>query len=174
MPAHWTASQRRRAADVGRWKAGPEKPRTTLAAQSMRDRLDAAEAELDRVRADRDRCLLNANSGYKLANENGRKYGEALSEVARLRVESAELRRQLAFQRDTNHQRNVELDALHHVWCNGGCGSGVHRFTPGEVTEEVVQAAERNTKRLREWWTNKTSRDARAALAESPAKKEGT
>lgn len=52
-----------------------------LAAQSMRDRLDAAEAELDRVRADRDRCLLNANSGYKLANENGRKYGEALSDL---------------------------------------------------------------------------------------------
>lgn len=82
-------------------------------------------------------------------------------ELARLRAENAELRRRLTFQRDNNHERNVELDALHYVWCDGGCECGTHRFTLGEVTEEVVVAAERNTKRLRSWWENKKHRAAR-------------
>ena len=83
-------------------------------------------------------------------------------ELARVRREVDGLKRQLTFQRENNHERNVELDSLHYVWCNGGCKGGVHRFTPGEVTEEVVQAAERNTARLRQWWENKKFRDARS------------
>jgi len=44
------------------------------------------------------------------------------------------------------------------VWCNGGCKSGLHRWTEEEVTEELVLIAEKNTIRLRQWWENSKSR----------------
>lgn len=74
--------------------------------------------------------------------------------VEELRAESAELRRQLRFANERNHERNVQLDALHFVWCDGGCYRGVHRFGDCDrpLTEETVIAAERNTARLRRWW----------------------
>lgn len=50
------------------------------------------------------------------------------------------------------HRKNVELDALHMVWCDGGCPGGVHRWTSEVITPEIVEAAERNTKRLRAWF----------------------
>lgn len=49
-------------------------------------------------------------------------------------------------------QRNLDLDALHFVWCDGGCYSGVHRFSDTKLTEEMIKRAERNTKRLRSWY----------------------
>lgn len=52
------------------------------------------------------------------------------------------------------HHKNMQLDALHMVWCDGGCPSGVHRYQDQDVpiTEEMVVMAERNTKRLRHWF----------------------
>lgn len=69
----------------------------------------------------------------------------------------AGLRRQLTFQSEYNHERNLALDALHHVWCDGGCRSGVHRWgalkhTP--LTPEIVEAVERGVKRMRTWLVN--------------------
>jgi hypothetical protein len=51
-------------------------------------------------------------------------------------------------------RKNRQLDALHLVWCDGGCPRGVHRYQDDDVlvTEELVAAAERNTKRLRRWY----------------------
>jgi hypothetical protein len=49
-------------------------------------------------------------------------------------------------------RKNLELDALHMVWCDGGCPHGVHRYTDELVTEEIILVAERNTKRLRRWY----------------------
>ena len=82
-----------------------------------------------------------------------------MSEEERLRAEIVSLKRTLTFQRDRNHERNVSLDALRFVWCDGGCRSGVHRFTHGELTEEIVIEAERNTRRLRRWWEVKKFRE---------------
>lgn len=48
------------------------------------------------------------------------------------------------------HLKNVELDAMHYVWCSGSCKSGMHRWVPGLLTEEMVELAERNTRRMRE------------------------
>lgn len=62
------------------------------------------------------------------------------------------LKRQVTTMQRALHERNVQLDALHHVWCDGGCKSGTHRWTPQTITEEVVAEAERNTKRLRSWF----------------------
>lgn len=76
----------------------------------------------------------------------------------RLAVDNQELRRQLRFANERNHERNLQLDALHFVWCDGGCSRGVHRWTDEEVTEELVAEAERNTARLRRWLNSRNFR----------------
>ena len=79
------------------------------------------------------------------------------SNVAQLRENVAELRQQLTDQRENNHRRNLELDALHYVWCDGGCEDGTHRWQPARAegaTKEIVEAAVRNTQRLVNWWNN--------------------
>lgn len=77
----------------------------------------------------------------------------AVGAVAALAPELEEVRRQLTFQRDTNHRRNVELDALHYVWCDGGCEGGTHRYAHrAPLDAETVEAAVRNTRRLVAWW----------------------
>jgi hypothetical protein len=75
-------------------------------------------------------------------------------EIARLRAKIAELRATVARNEAQLARRNRELDALHMVWCNGGCPGGVHRYQGEDVlvTEELVAIAERNTKRLRGWY----------------------
>ena len=80
---------------------------------------------------------------------------------ARIRL----LRKELTNARDNNHRRNLELDALHYVWCDGGCPSGVHRYD-GEgakaLSEDLVKAGEDSIGRLRTWWENHKSRQARS------------
>ena len=87
--------------------------------------------------------------------------------IARLRTDNLrlverckKLRRELNDSRKNNEERNRALDALHYVWCSGGCEGGTHRYqgTPDDVTEEVVAEAERNTARLRTWWTNRQAK----------------
>jgi hypothetical protein len=84
------------------------------------------------------------------------------AEEQALRQRVSEQARQLGYMKEALHDRNVSLDALHYVWCNGGCRSGVHRFDHDieAVTEEIVAEAERNTKRLRIWWENRKGRIA--------------
>jgi hypothetical protein len=64
----------------------------------------------------------------------------------------SKLRAQIRQMQVAAERRNRDLDALHLVWCDGGCSSGVHRWSDGKITEELVQAAERNTQRLRRWY----------------------
>ncbi len=73
----------------------------------------------------------------------------------------AELRRQIRIKDESLHFKNIALDALHYVWCSGGCTSGVHRYDDEKLTEEIVQAAEHNTKRLREWFENRKFRESK-------------
>lgn len=75
--------------------------------------------------------------------------------AATLSAKVTELKRQLTIQRDNNEQRNRDLDALHYVWCDGGCEYGVHRY--GEhapLTPELLAAAQRNTARMGRWLHN--------------------
>lgn len=62
--------------------------------------------------------------------------------------------RELKHLNDVLHRKNIALDALNFVWCDGGCEGGTHRSTEGVITEEVVLAAEHHAKRLRTWWEN--------------------
>lgn len=67
--------------------------------------------------------------------------------------------------------RNRSLDALHYVWCTGGCSSGQHRWCKGEVTEEMMREAALQMKRLQSRYGNvefrKLPREVQAAWFES-------
>lgn len=59
------------------------------------------------------------------------------------------LRRQITDLREIAEIRNKELDALHYVWCDGSCVSGVHRHSDEPFTEDIVLEAEYHALRLR-------------------------
>ena len=72
--------------------------------------------------------------------------------AAELRQKIHNQARQIRDMQVVAERKNRELDALHLVWCDGACPSGVHRWSDLLVTEELVAMAERNTKRLRRWY----------------------
>ena len=81
--------------------------------------------------------------------------------------QAANIRRmQLSLER-----RNRELDALHYVWCTGGCQGGVHRWTDELITREVVEHAERQAQRLRTWYQNVEYRLKAPVLADDAARR---
>jgi hypothetical protein len=78
---------------------------------------------------------------------------KALEEqITALRQKLYNQAREITSLQEGNERRNRELDALHYVWCSGGCPGGVHRWTGEKITKELVEAAERNTRRLRSWY----------------------
>jgi len=91
------------------------------------------------------------------------------AEGVRLAEQVKALKREVTQARSNNEERNRELDALHYIWCDGGCQSGAHRYcgSPDDITEEVVAAAERNTLRLRRWFQNRLSKKTRESGEES-------
>jgi len=67
----------------------------------------------------------------------------------------------------TLEEKNKMLDALHYVWCDGGCVGGVHRYKEMSnipLTEETVRKAESNTYRLRMWFVNNKFRKRKITL----------
>jgi len=83
---------------------------------------------------------------------------EARVEVERLRSKIKNLKREITNKNDSLHHKNLALDAMHYVWCDGGCAGGVHRYeetweAEGKYpTREVVDEAVRNTTRLVRWF----------------------
>jgi hypothetical protein len=69
-------------------------------------------------------------------------------------------RHQLKQHNEALRAKNRALDALHYVWCSGGCESGTHRYIDEKVTEEIVRDAEYNVQRLRTWFINAHPIDA--------------
>jgi len=68
--------------------------------------------------------------------------------IKALKKEVTELQQKL-------HEKNRNLDAMGWVWCSGGCEGGSGRFLPSnKLTLEMVEVAERNTKRMRSWIEN--------------------
>lgn len=73
------------------------------------------------------------------------------------------LKRELRIAQESLERKNRELDALHYVWCDGGCDGGVHRYGDhAPLTEELVQRAERQVRRMRDWLTNHDHRSSNA------------
>lgn len=88
-----------------------------------------------------------------------------MTEIEELRETIRKQRAEIDLMRKAAEKRNRELDALHYVWCNGGCESGVHRY--GEhppLTKELVEEAIRNTNRLVTWLGSHSFKLANAAL----------
>lgn len=74
-------------------------------------------------------------------------------ELERLKDKNRHQARQITLLQESLRARNLDLDAMHFVWCDGGCPGGVHRFhTDLVLTEDMVERAERNAKRLRKWY----------------------
>ena len=68
------------------------------------------------------------------------------------------LRYEIRTAQEMNEHRNQQLDALHFVWCDGGCESGVHRYgdrSADDITLEMVQEARRSVSRLERWYANR-------------------
>lgn len=66
------------------------------------------------------------------------------------------LQREINIMREALEEKNLKLDSMHYVWCDGGCPGGTHRYDgkgPESITEEIVTRAERNVRRLRTWFT---------------------
>ena len=51
------------------------------------------------------------------------------------------LKRQVTNLQESSRIKNLELDALHHVWCTGLCEEGQHRYTPNDLTPEMLRSA---------------------------------
>lgn len=64
------------------------------------------------------------------------------------------LQKSIGWKDEALRKKNRELDALHYVWCNGGCSRGVHRYQDEPVTGTIVAEAEKQAKRLRQWWNS--------------------
>ncbi|NBR67118.1 MAG: hypothetical protein EBT79_07570 [Actinobacteria bacterium] len=68
------------------------------------------------------------------------------------------LRREVTTMRESLEQKNRALDAMHYVWCTGGCARGQHRYcdaeADGTLTRDAVTEAVRNALRLVTRWNN--------------------
>lgn len=82
-----------------------------------------------------------------LDEAQGRAAAQAL-EIQRLSKKVANQAREITTMRECLEEKNRELDAMHYVWCDGSCERGVHRYTPGELTQDLVERAVRNVDRL--------------------------
>jgi hypothetical protein len=85
---------------------------------------------------------------------------QSLTDVERLQI--ARLRAEIRQMQIAAEARNRQLDAMHYVWCTGGCEGGVHRFDgkgPAGITQEIVDEAVRNTERLKRRWANQQYRE---------------
>lgn len=127
--------------------------------QWIKNRREAREAATEsRIAAEVDRRLENLK--WEMEQRGGLKpYYRA--EIKRLQEQVRELRRVLTYTNEENHRKNLMLDAAHYVWCDGGCAGGIHRWTPGPLTQETVDCAVRQTERLKRKWGNLEAKRAR-------------
>ena len=98
--------------------------------------------------------------------------GDLEAKIATLKSELAardfkidKLKREVTSKDRALEDRNRQLDVMAWVWCDGGCPGGVFRTTEADLTEEIVEQAERNSARLRRWFGNKAFKARWAAMS---------
>ena len=84
---------------------------------------------------------------------------------------------ELTYLNEVLRKKNVALDAMVWVWCSGGCDGGTLSYSkdtdrveievPTELTLEMVEAAERNVQRMRQWYNNHAFKEKWAAMSQS-------
>lgn len=133
----------------------------TRAKAAERER-DEAIKKRDEIATEAGRCITHAawNADCPGCLEESAEAAERRVRVLEQRAERIEevvieQRRQLKIANEALREKNLELDAMHYVWCDGNCKSGQHRWCAGTVTADMLKRAERNLARLQ----------ARAALA---------
>jgi len=83
---------------------------------------------------------------------------DAVTQLGALRVRVKQQAWEINNMREIATLRNKQMEALHMVWCSGGCAYGVgdrENLTREKVVEAVAYA-----KRLSMWWNNRAYRDA--------------
>lgn len=88
---------------------------------------------------------MSANAIAELQQLLDREHAKVLRLEEKVRMQ----RHELEWHNKALRERNLQLDAMHWVWCDGPCKGGIHRWTEAKLTEELVAEAERNTRRLR-------------------------
>ena len=84
--------------------------------------------------------------------------------TAELETKVKSLKVELTCKNETLREKNLALDALCFVWCSGGCRKGVCRYSGKALTKQMVEAAEKNTRRMREWYANAENRKQRSRV----------
>jgi cob(I)alamin adenosyltransferase len=131
---------------------------TRLMASAAREK--ALQEELDKSRSNFNELHSTLWKRIDETREKGRadllKIAVLQQELATSKEARENLRTELTMMQQAAETRNRELDALHYVWCSGGCAKGTHRYcdSPDEITEETVQIIERQATRLRSWFEN--------------------
>lgn len=69
------------------------------------------------------------------------------------------LKRELRIKDEVLHRKNLELDSLHMVWCSGSCEDGIHRFTDGTITKEMIEFVHKYATRLATKYVNLLSKN---------------
>jgi hypothetical protein len=83
---------------------------------------------------------------------------DAVTQLGALRVRVKQQAWEIDNMRQIATLRNKQMDALHMVWCSGGCSGGVGDCD--NLTRDKVLEAVRYTSRLVSWWNNRAYRDA--------------
>ena len=83
---------------------------------------------------------------------------EAVTQLGALRVRVKQQALEINNMREIATLRNKQMDALHMVWCSGGCAGGVGDRE--NLTREKVLEAVTYTNRLVSWWNNRAYKDA--------------
>lgn len=78
-------------------------------------------------------------------------------ELRELVAKNRRLSREVKQLQDAIEDKNRRLDAMHVIWCTGGCQGGAHRYDgkgPDGITRELVERAIRETTRLVTYYNN--------------------
>lgn len=102
-------------------------------------------------------CWMRDDSLKRLSKIGDPKIKKTILELFVRLYHYANVKTQLKNAQESLKSKNVALDALHYVWCDGGCNTGVHRYKEMQdvpLTEEIVKRAEACVRRLRRWYNN--------------------
>lgn len=165
-PDHWVIYSdapvlRGNEADVAEWLDSPKRITSELLDVAVRCSSGAAD--------DRDARLLIAIAADLEA------WPSAGNSAQFSVTKEQELRRQLTIAQEALHQKNLALDAAYYVWCDGGCPGGILRWQEEHhappLSEEIVEEAERQVRRLRTRFENEARRQAGDAAPLGPIEK---
>jgi len=76
---------------------------------------------------------------------------------------------QLTAQDAALREKNLALDAMHWVWCDGGCYGGTHRWSEKTLTAEIIAKAEQSIARMRRWFINAAGKKMPTGVDRHPA-----